>query len=670
MKKLFILTLAIGLFCLSAWAAMAQEQTPAPAQQPSADELEKQKTERETNAYRLLDQVIDEAQSLRLVENRVRIQINAADMLWDKNQGRARGLFSMAGEGVAELARQTNQTNDRRGGQFGNGFAFQQGPPGQPNFRYLQLRTDLVLTAARHDAPLAYQLLASTKAPVNTQPTTADTRGPKFNLSDDNLEQTLLGRVAALDPKLAAQNAEQMLAKGQFPSSISEVINQLYKQDAEAADKLADKTVKQIQAANILSKTEVTGLVQSMLRAGPRPAAAASTSSSSASTLSSSAPAPSTGPQPVLAQAAYVDLLSTVVDAALKATPAAQNAQRNAQPVRRGVTFGTTTQQAPQPPTEEQIEQSVARRLLNGLQQTLPMIDQYLPSKATMVRQKLTEMGMSNNTMANLAQTFSALQNGDATADTLLQAAQVAPQQMQSRLYQQAAYKAIDEGDTDRARQIANDHLQNNAKDVVMQRIDFKEMTKKAEGARIEDIRQTVARLQTDNEKLDMLIQVAGDVQKTNQKLALQVLEDAKQIVNHRATSYDQFEQQLKVAHAFSTIDLSRSFEVLDPAISQLNELLSAASVLSGFEINMFRDGEMAIQNGNGLTQTINRFGQELSVLARSDFERSETLAGRFQFPEPRIMTRMSIVQGLLGVRTAGGPRIAFGTDSVVVRQD
>src|SRR5262249_26536443 len=155
----------------------------------------------------------------------------------------------------------------------------------------------------------------------------------------------------------------------------------------------------------------------------------------------------------------------------------------------------------------------------------------------------------------------------------------------------------------------------------------------KAETARIEDIRQMVARLQTDNEKLDLLIQVAGDTQTSNPKLALQLLEDAKQLTNRRATNYDHFEQQLKVAHAFATIDPARSFEVLDPGISQLNELLSAAAVLSGFEITMFRDGEMAIAGGNGLTATINRYGQELAVLARSDFERSETLAGRFQFP-------------------------------------
>jgi hypothetical protein len=584
-------------------------------------------------------------------------------MLWDQNQQRARSLFAMAAEGVAELGRTpTNTNNMRRAMQDGNNFGFQ-GPQGPQAMRNYQLRQELVLTAARHDAALAYQLLAATKPPANVQPqpTAADGRGPRtLPFSDDNLEQTLLGRVAALDPKLAAQNAEQMMAKGQFPNTLSEVITQLYKQDPDAADKLADKTVKQIQAANILTKTDASGLVQNMLRPGPRPAADASASTATTS---------STGRQPVLGQAAYVDLLSTVVDAALKANPSATTAQ----PARRAVGPGARQQATPQPPTDAQIEQTIARRLLNGLQQTLPMIDQYLPTKAPLVRQKLAELGISNNPLQNMVQTFNALQ-GNPTADALVQAAQNAPQQIQSRLYQQAAYKAIEEGDTARARQIANDHLQSSVRDVVMQRIDFKEAVMKADGTRIAVIRQTVARLQTDNEKIDMLIQVAGDIQKTNQKVALQLLEDARQIVNRRATNYDQFEQQLKVAHAFAAVDPARSFEVLDPGISQLNELLSAAALLSGFEINMFRDGEMSIQGGNGLTSTVNRFGQELAVLARSDFERSETLAGRFQFAEPRIMTRLSIVQGLLGVKPATGQRVVFGNggggDSIVIRQD
>jgi len=658
MKKLIILTLSLALCCFSALPSIAQEQQQ-PAQQPSAEELEKQKAEREKNAYRLLDQVIDDAQSLRLVENRVRIQINAADMLWDQNQGRARSLFASAAEGIAELGRTPSTNNSRRnqGVVDSNGVVFQ--GYGPPNMRMYQLRQELVLTAARHDAPLAYQLLATTKPPATTQPT-ADARGPRPQLtSDDNLEQQLLGRIASLDPKLAAQNAEQMMDKGQFPMTIPEVIDQLYKQDADAAEKLSDRTVKKIQAANILTRPEAGNLVQALLRAGPRPAGEKN---------SSTADAPARRWAPVLGQAAYVDLLSTVVDAALKATPGTQNNQRGSGPVnvRRS---GAGPNTAPQQLTDAQVEQNNARRLLGGLQQTLPMIDQYLPSKAALVRQKMSELGLSNNSPVSLAQTL----QGNPTADALVQAAATAPQQMQPRLYQQAAYKALEEGDTERARQIANDHLQNNARDTVMQRIDFREAAKKADGARFEDIRQSVARLQRDSEKIDLLIQVAGDAQKDNPKLANQLLDEAKQIVNKRATSYEHFEQQLKVAHAFASVDAARSFEVLEPGISQLNELLQAASVLSGFEINMFRDGEMALQGGNGLTATLNRYGQELAELAKNDFERSETLTGRFQFTEARIMTRLAIVQGLLGIKpVSGGPRAMLGNfgENIVIRPD
>jgi hypothetical protein len=447
-----------------------------------------------------------------------------------------------------------------------------------------------------------------------------------------------------------------MMEKGQFPATVTDVINQLYKQDADAAQKLADKTVKKIQAANLLAKSDAGTLAQTLLRGGPRPTGE---DKSSTATTQSRWPA-------VLAQSAYVDLLSTVVDAALKATPP-QRGNGSVVALDRG---RSGPNNGPPQMTDAQTEQMNARRLLAGLQQTLPMIDQYLPSKASLVRQKISEFYGTNNSGPNMAQTFSALQ-GNPTADALVQAAATAPPQMQSRLYQQAAFKALEEGDTDRARQIANDHLQSNLRDTVMQRIDFRELAKKADGARLDEIRQSLARLQTDNEKIDLLIQIASDTQKTNPKAAIQVLDEARQFVNRRATSYQNFEQQLRVAHAYADVDAARAFEVLEPGIMQLNELLQAASVLSGFEINMFRDGEMAIQGGSGLTATLNRYGQELAVLAKSDFERSETLTGRFQFTEPRIMTRLAIVQGLLNVRpVSSGTRVITGgfSETVVTR--
>jgi hypothetical protein len=631
MKKLFVLLMILGATAVPIFAQETATQQPT----PTAEEVEKEKAEREKNAYRLLDQVVDEAQSLRLAENRVRVQLVAGDLLWDNNQGRARSLFAMAAEGVAELNRAQQNTNNQRGG-----------PPNTNTRRAFQLRQELIFAAARHDAQLAYQLLASTKPPAQTVVT--EPRGPRFQPNagnmpnvEDSLEQMLLGRIASLDPKLAAQNAEQMMDKGQFPRTMAEVINQLQKQDAEAAAKLADKTVKKLQSANLLTNNEANFLVQSLLMSGPRPAENASGT------------AFSTGRTPVLEQGAYIELLGTVVDLALKATPLTSStpARRPGQPAVRG-TVNVGPNGAVQQPTEAQMEQNGARRFLASLQTALPMIDQYLPAKSALVRQKLAEVGMPTNPPVNVQPMYNAIYgNGNATADALVQAAASAPPQMQPRLYQQAAFKALEEGNTDRARQIATEHLQAGARDLVMQRIDFRELSQKAEGARLDEIRQIIARLQNDDEKINMLIQMARDTEKVNPKLATQLLDDAKQITSRRATGYDQFGQQLRVAHAFATLDPARSFEVLDPGISQINELLSAAQVLNGFEVNMFRDGEMVLQADSALAQMVNRFGQELAVLARSDFERAETLAGRFQFAEPRIMARLAIVQGLLDGR-------------------
>lgn len=637
MKKLFALTLAIGFFCFSQLPARAQEQ---PTEQPSAEELEKEKAERSKNAYRLLDQVIDEAQSLRLTENRVRVQIKAGDMLWDQNQGRARSLFAMAADGVSEIGRSLATLTTRSRGAAEDGFSYSISSNAPPrNSRVFQLRQELILAVARHDATLAYQLLASTKPPVAI-PTTTDQRGPRVQPNaEENLEQALLARIASLDPKLAAQNAEQMMEKGQFPRTLPEVINQLYRQDPEAAAKLADKAVKKIQAANILAAVDAVSLAQTLLMPGPRPATAGSTT----------APAPEPRSRgPVLEQSLYVDLLTTVVDGALKVTPAQNRGQANQ---RRVVNVGPNRQTSA--PTEAQIEQNNARRLLGSLQSLLPLIDQYLPGKSALVRQKFAEFGAPVNQMAN----FTALRDNP-TADALIQAAATAPPQMQPRLYQQAAFRAIDEGDTERARKIATDHLQDRARDVVMQRIDLREAAKETEGARFDQIRQAAARLRTDGEKVDFLVQAAREAEKSDPKLAVQILDEARQITNRRAGNYEQLDQQLKVARGYATVDPARSFEILEPGIGQLNELLAAASVLSGFELNVFRDGEMTIGVGGGLSSYVNRFGQELAVLARIDLERSEILAARFQFLEPRIMSRLAIVQGLLDSRPPGGQRV------------
>src|ERR1700682_4715013 len=99
-KTIVVFLLPTGLMLASAMFVGAQEATSqsATAQAtPDAQQQQEEKLKLETKATALLEQVIAEAQSLKLPENRVRVQIAAGDMLWDRSAPRARGLLVDAG---------------------------------------------------------------------------------------------------------------------------------------------------------------------------------------------------------------------------------------------------------------------------------------------------------------------------------------------------------------------------------------------------------------------------------------------------------------------------------------------------------------------------------------------------------------------------------------------
>lgn len=506
------------------------------------------------------------------------------------------------------------------------------------------------MTAAKHDAQLAYQVLDLTRPPATAS------RDPRQLNMDTNLDQLLLARIAALDPKLALQNAEQMLEKGEFPRTLTNVLAQLQLKDAAAAAKLSDKIVSKLGGTNMLSNFEAGNLALALLQPGPRVADTSTAGSNRAQVLSLSA---------------YQNLLGTVVDAALKSNASVAVPQRGVPNNARRRQPSGPTAVASTAQTDGQLEQNNARRLLNGLQALLPQIDQHLPSRGQAVRQKMGEMGVSNNRRAGLNQVFNALQQG--TADSMMTAAAAAPPAMQSRIYQQAAMRALEEGNADRARQIANDHLDGRARENVLGNVEFRLIADQAASNSIEEIRQKLGAFSSDEERINFLLQLAGTAQQKDSEFALQILNETRQYTSRRATNYQQLEQHLRIAEAFRQLDPSRSFEVLEPGIMLLNELLSAAVVLNGFEVNIFRDGELPLQGGSNLTNTIARYGAAIGTLAKSDLERAQALADRFQLTEPRVMVRLSIVRSMLGVETSvDGRNFRFreaGQNTFMLRQ-
>lgn len=611
--------------------AVAQD-APAPA---SDEQLAKEKAAAEKKALALLEQVVAEAPSLKLPENRIRLQIAAADLLWKRDQARARTLFSQATDGVAEVVRNADN-RDRN-----------QRPTPDQMRTAPQLRQDLVMTIARYDAPLAYQALAATRS---LAPPAENTLGLVAS-RDDNLEQMLLSRIAVLDPKLALQNAEQFLDKGEYPRTLSGVLSQLQQKDKEAAAKLESKMVQRLQSANMLASLDAGNLAVGLLTPGPRLA----TTSTDTATTSAAATQPR-GPVGLLSESNYQDVMRTLIEAALRATPA-PSGQRGGNAGGRGRVPNTLRSDlraanVQNTPSDAEVEQNNARRLLAQVQALLPKIDLYLPDRAQAVRAKASEVGQSRPQGFDMTQVQTAMQRGDASSLEAL--ASSAPAPLQNRIYQQAAMKALDEGNVDRARSIADDHLEPNTRAVVTQAISFRQMADKVEAGNLENLRQTISSLGSESQKIDLLLQLAAAAQKKNPKITRELLDEAQRLIIRPATNYQQMDSQIKVARAFAALDPARSFQVLEPGIMQLNELLAAAATLSGFEVNVFRDGELPLQAGSGLGNMVNRYVQELALLAKSDFERAQTLVGRFQLAEARIQARMAIAQGILRPQPVG----------------
>jgi hypothetical protein len=207
----------------------ANDQTQTDAQQKAQAEKEK----RERKAWALLDEVIEQANSLRRPENRAHVQATAASLLWRRDEKRARELYRAALNAIVE--------------QFGNVDL------SNPNYQQhlqplVQTRATLLQTLAQHDARLALELLRSTRPP-DWSP-----RRNQYDL-ESNLEDILVQQLAAQDPREATKIAEEMLKKG-VSHQVTNLIYQLQSQDREAAAKVLNLTIEKLRTTDFAAQPD------------------------------------------------------------------------------------------------------------------------------------------------------------------------------------------------------------------------------------------------------------------------------------------------------------------------------------------------------------------------------------------------------------------------------
>jgi hypothetical protein len=291
--------------------------------------------------------------------------------------------------------------------------------------------------------------------------------------------------------------------------------------------------------------------------------------------------------------------------------------------------------------------QGNAGALLSTVRQLMPEVERYAPAQAASMRRRLDGLDQriergSPREVRQLMET--------GTPDALVEAAAKATPESRQQLYRAAAWKAFNEGNAERARQIINTNIEGaRQREQFLRELDQQVFWRAVADGNIEAAQALLARAKSTEERVGMLLQLARAVTgKGNQKGALGFLEEAATLIEGRAKGHMQFGLQLQLAHAYAPLTPARSFEIVESSITHLNELVAAAAVVEGFGQEAFAQDELKTQDGYIWSALAVQCDETLAALAPLDFDHARSAADRFQRPELRLLARLAVARGVL----------------------
>ena len=587
LRRLFLSAVGTALFFVaSGHTARAQSATVTKSDEAGGAGKVEERT------YALLDEAIAKAQTLRLPENRIRLQTAAACLLWPRDEGRARSVIKEDMSVLASLIAAADKADPRSAGQAQ---------------AYTVLRLELVQMIASRDAKLALTFLRNTR-----QERPDARRSPSGSHPDREraLELALAAEIAPGDAKAAASIAEESLSGG-ADAGLLNVLAGLSNADGETATALAVDTIKRLQSETPSPGGDAAAVAVGLLNM-TRPQSGPTRDASDRD--GSDAPTNARGSIKVDEQTRR-DLINWVV-ACVAATPAGR--------------------------------MNSAHILFNSLPAVMPEVEKYLPGQAAAVRAKADEFRRSLDPSTRAWQKYEGLRQ-QASPDALLEAAAKAPPEVGDELYADAAFKLLDGDDPERARQIINNISDPQRRALKGRMLEQQLLERSLVRGKLDDAQQRIPPDATPEERLSTLLYLSAlATQRKETTLARRFIAEASAMVGGHVQNGFQFSSQLRIARALSAVDPRQSFAILDDLADQLNDLLAAAVVVDGFGPDCFSEGELKPFVGNMWGELVNQFGEGLATLAPKDSERALSVAQKFQGDEVRIFVFLRVAERLL----------------------
>jgi hypothetical protein len=610
-SRLIALLVIFSIVCVSGSA-----QFPLPLKKPDP-EKEKAAAELEKNAVELLEQAVAETAALKLPENRALIYALAGDLLWTRDEKRARALFRSAGGEIIQVVNMKPEQSDSGLSEIENRRVVSQRQADVFSLRQIILRT-----LAERDAEMALEILQTTRAPevaaemqTYVMPVNAPNPAQKqaeqapvtrnFRVEQEiRLEQGLIARAAEQDPQKAAQKIRENMEKG-FSLEIISALQKIYKKDAELAAKLFEEIIQKLLAADLTKPQTNMNFAVNLLR----PYAFPPKENLNAKNQ----------PRLTMDEKSTRDIANKIADTFMKATTLNQ---------------------------------------LSALNYALPVLQKLAPVRAEQLKQKQAALRKQAPPNTRAYQFPSSLSDPNVTPEQLISEAGKAQPQMRGEFYRLAAQRAVASGDPEKVRALLQSQPDGKARNEALGFLNSNIALKLLQAGKTDEARRIIDQMPFGAAKAEQLVQLAVASYRLNTKEskenALRMMSEAHEMVKDYPEDKDETDGLVKVIAGFAVIEPERAFTMLAPVIEQANEVIGAQAVLARYnkQTRDFRDGEMIISTGFGaLGAKVFRYGKELKLLAQHDFIRTRALIDQFRRDDVRLFARLFIAQSILKER-------------------
>jgi hypothetical protein len=547
-------------------------------------------------ARKMLVEIARETGQLNAEENRIGAAATAADLMWDEDEKAARALFQTA---LGELQNICDAINPPEG--FDEMTRAEKADHFSKRYALAELRRDFLHALGGRDPQAALAAFERLKVKI------VDEYDP---LNPNELDLQLAAVMAQKDAEKSYAVAKRQLDANGLNFQFVEALKHLHKKNSQLAADLAKDGAAKIKAAKIRVPSETDTVAGS-------------------------------GKLPELNYYQITHFINSVSE---MNRMAARDKEKKMQPALSAAEM-------------KEIVELVTNAFLatikptpHSISQLMPEIKLYSPAMAQRIRLKIgaadakqLDKVVESHSFYNEAQ--------EKDADQLVTEAERAAPEVRDQRLSSAAYKALEEENAEKAREIAARIKDRKNHEYLFEQIKEALPLAAARRGDAAEVNKILSAVKSNGEKARVLTELALTVAaKGDRETAKKLLDERLNLLPANPKTYAELETIVRFAGAYSFTASENAFSILENAIAQTDEYINAGVKIDEFYIAGSSEANellFSAINRQFLTH-IPDSPDLIKNLARADFERTIALADKFQRPEIRLFARLRIVESLL----------------------